>query len=287
MRSIHLPFWENTGKIVVMKTFFKVDDLEISDDGFFLIAGPCVIEDEGLTREIAAEARKVTDELGIPFIFKASFDKANRSSFAAARGPGLEKGLSVLARIKSDIGVPVLSDIHESWQAQKAAAVLSVIQIPAFLSRQTDLLLAAARTGLPLNIKKSQMMSPADIRLAVDKVSAAGGQRVMLTERGTFFGYNNLVVDFRSIPLMKESGCPVVMDATHAVQRPSAAGGVSGGDPRFIPLMAAAGIVAGANGVFLEIHPCPEQALSDGSNSLPLAELRPLLIRLQKLYNVA
>ena len=269
-----------------MKTFFKVDELAITDESFFLIAGPCVIEDEGLTREIAAEAKKVTRELGIPFIFKASFDKANRSSIDSARGPGLEKGLPILAAIKKKVGVPVLSDIHEPWQAGPAAKVLSVIQIPAFLSRQTDLLLAAARTGLPLNIKKSQMMSPADLFLAVDKVLGAGDRRVMLTERGTFFGYNNLVVDFRSIPLMKESGCPVVMDATHAVQRPSSDGGVSGGDPRFIPLMAAAGIVAGANGIFLEIHPRPEKALSDGKNSLPLIELRPLLIRLQKLYNV-
>ncbi len=270
-----------------MKTFFKVDDLEISDEQFFLIAGPCVIEEEGLTRAIAAEAKKVAAELGIPFIFKASFDKANRSSIGSARGPGLEKGLPILAAIKKDLHVPVLSDIHEPWQAEKAARVLSVIQIPAFLSRQTDLLLAAARTGLPLNIKKSQMMSPADIGLAVKKVVEAGNRRVMLTERGTFFGYNNLVVDFRSIPLMKESGCPVVMDATHSVQRPSAAAGVSGGDPRFIQLMAANGIVSGANGVFLEIHPRPEKALSDGKNSLPLEDLRPLLIRLQKLYNVA
>jgi 2-dehydro-3-deoxyphosphooctonate aldolase (KDO 8-P synthase) len=270
-----------------MKTFFKVDELEISAKSFFLIAGPCVIEDEGLTREIAAEVKKITAGLGIPFIFKASFDKANRSSIGSARGPGIEKGLPILARIKADLNVSVLSDIHEPWQAEKAAEVLSVIQIPAFLSRQTDLLQAAARTGLPLNIKKSQMMSPADIVLAVGKAAEAGNGRVMLTERGSFFGYNNLVVDFRSIPLMKESGCPVVMDATHSVQRPSSANGVSGGDPRFIPLMAAAGITAGANGVFLEVHPRPEKALSDGMNSLPLKELQPLLIRLQKLYNLA
>jgi 2-dehydro-3-deoxyphosphooctonate aldolase (KDO 8-P synthase) len=270
-----------------MKSFFKVDDLEINGEMFFLIAGPCVIEDEGLTREIAVEAKKITTELGIPFIFKASFDKANRSSINSARGPGLEKGLPIMARIKEELNIPVLSDIHEPWQAEVAARVLSVIQIPAFLSRQTDLLLAAARTGLPLNIKKSQMMSPADILFAVNKVTEAGNRRVMLTERGTFFGYNNLVVDFRSIPLMKESGCPVVMDATHSVQRPSSFGGISGGDPQFIPLMAAAGITSGADGVFLEIHPRPAEALSDGKNSLPLHELRPLLIRLQKLYNVA
>ncbi|HOW43675.1 MAG TPA: 3-deoxy-8-phosphooctulonate synthase [Candidatus Aminicenantes bacterium] len=270
-----------------MKTFFKVDGVEITDERFFLIAGPCVIEDEGLTLEIATEAKKIAGELGIPYIFKASFDKANRTAYSSPRGPGIAKGLPILARIKEEVGVPVLSDIHEPWQAQQAAAVLSVIQIPAFLSRQTDLLVAAARTGLPLNIKKSQMMSPADVALAVGKVSEAGNRRVMLTERGTFFGYNNLVVDFRSIPLMKESGCPVVMDATHAVQRPSGANGVSGGDPRFIPLLASAGIVAGANGVFLEIHPDPAKALSDGANSLPLASLRALLVRLQKLYNVA
>jgi 2-dehydro-3-deoxyphosphooctonate aldolase (KDO 8-P synthase) len=269
-----------------MKTFFKVDDLELTDERFFLIAGPCVIEDEGLTREIAVEAKKITAELGIPFIFKASFDKANRSSISSARGPGIEKGLPILEKIKSGLNIPVLSDIHEPWQAEIAARVVSVIQIPAFLSRQTDLLLAAAKTGLPLNIKKSQIMSPVDISLAVKKVVEAGNQRVMLTERGTFFGYNNLVVDFRSIPLMKASGCPVVMDATHSVQRPSGAGTVSGGDPQHIPLMAAAGIVAGADGIFLETHPRPEQALSDGTNSLPLKDLRPLLIRLQKLYNV-
>lgn len=270
-----------------MKTFFKVDDVEISDGRLFLIAGPCVIEDEGLTREIATEAKKITSELDIPYIFKASFDKANRTSYASPRGPGFAKGLPVLARIKEEVGVPVLSDIHEPWQAQQAASVLSVIQIPAFLSRQTDLLVAAARTGLPLNIKKSQMMSPADIALAVGKVTEAGNRRVMLTERGSFFGYNNLVVDFRSIPLMRDGGCPVVMDATHSVQRPSGANGVSGGDPRFIPLMASAGVVAGANGVFLEIHPEPAKALSDGANSLPLKDLRALLVRLQKLYNVA
>jgi 2-dehydro-3-deoxyphosphooctonate aldolase (KDO 8-P synthase) len=270
-----------------MKTFFKVDDLAITDERLFLIAGPCVIEDEGLTREIAVEVKKVAAELAIPFIFKASFDKANRSSISSPRGPGIEKGLPILAAIKEKVGVPVLSDIHEPWQAEKAAPVLSVIQIPAFLSRQTDLLLAAARTGLPLNIKKSQMMSPADIQLAAGKAAEAGNRRVMLTERGTFFGYHNLVVDFRSIPLMKESGCPVVMDATHSVQRPSSANGVSGGDPRFIPLMAAAGVVAGANGVFVEVHPQPAQALSDGLNSLPLSGLKPLLLRLQKLYNVA
>ena len=270
-----------------MKTFFKVDDLEISDKSFFLIAGPCVIESEALCLEVAEAFFKIAVRTGVLPIFKASFDKANRSSIDSARGPGLEKGLPILARIKSDLGIPVLSDIHEPWQAEKAARVLSVIQIPAFLSRQTDLLLAAARTGLPLNIKKSQMMSPHDIKLAVAKAAEAGNRRVMLTERGTFFGYNNLVVDFRSIPLMKESGCPVVMDATHSVQRPSAAAGVSGGDPGFIPLMAANGVVSGANGVFLEIHPRPEKALSDGKNSLPLRDLRPLLIRLQKLYNVA
>jgi len=269
-----------------MTSFFKVDDLELTDERFFLIAGPCVIEDEGLTHEIAAEAKKICLELGIPFIFKASFDKANRSSIRSPRGPGIAKGLPILDKIKTGLNVPVLSDIHEPWQAETAAHVLSIIQIPAFLSRQTDLLLAAARTDLPLNIKKSQLMSPDDMFLAVKKTADAGNRRVMLTERGTFFGYNNLVVDFRSIPRMKESGCPVVMDATHAVQRPSGAGEISGGDPQFIPMLAAAGIAAGADGIFLEIHPHPEKALSDGTNSLPLSSLRPLLIRLQKLYNV-
>ena len=258
------------------------------DESFFLIAGPCVIEDEGLTREIAAEAKKITAELGIPFIFKASFDKANRSSIGSARGPGMEKGLPILARIKADLSVPVLSDIHEPWQAETAARVLSVIQIPAFLSRQTDLLLAAARTGLPLNIKKSQMMSPADIAAGREQ-GRRGRQPPRHAHRARHL-----------LRLQQPGGRFPLHPADEGERLPGGHGRHPLGAAaqrrrrRFgrrsaasSPCMAAAGITAGANGVFLEVHPRPEKALSDGKNSLPLQDLRPLLIRLQKLYNVA
>jgi len=268
-----------------MKTYFEVDGLAIHDHQLFLVAGPCVIESEELTRQIAAELKKICHELEIPFIFKASFDKANRSSIHSYRGPGLKEGLRILAGIKQDFQIPVLSDIHEPWQAQEAAKVLSVIQIPAFLSRQTDLLLAAGETGLPINLKKAQHMAAEDVFLAVKKINETGNQRIFLTERGTFFGYHNLVVDFRNIAIMKGSGYPVVIDATHSVQRPSAAGDVTGGDPQFIPLIAACGIVSGANGLFLEVHPEPDKALSDGKNALKLKTLQELLIKLKKIYN--
>jgi 2-dehydro-3-deoxyphosphooctonate aldolase (KDO 8-P synthase) len=268
-----------------MRSFFHIDDLEITDSRLFLIAGPCVIEEESLTFDIAAEVQALCRELDIGYIFKASFDKANRSSGRSPRGPGLDRGLKILQRIKGELGLPVLSDIHETWQAEPAGKVLSVLQIPAFLCRKTDLLLAAGATGRPVNIKKGQFMAPEDMRRAVAKVNETGNPRVLLTERGSCFGYHNLVVDFRSIPLMADTNCPVVMDATHAVQRPSAAGEVTGGEPRFIPLIASCGVTAGAHGVFLEVHPEPAKALSDSTNALPLAQLRPLLIQLKKVYN--
>lgn len=268
-----------------MRPFFRIDDLEIGPGRLFLIAGPCVIEEESLTFDIAAEVQALCRELEIGYVFKASFDKANRTSGRSPRGPGMESGLKVLERIKRELALPVLSDIHESWQAEPAAAVLSVLQIPAFLCRQTDLLLAAGATGRPVNIKKGQFMAPEDMKRAVAKVNETGNRRVLLTERGSFFGYHNLVVDFRAIPLMAETGCPVIIDATHAVQRPAAAGEVTGGEPRFIPMIAACGVTAGAHGVFLEVHPQPEKALSDSTNALPLANLRHLLLRLKKVYN--
>jgi 2-dehydro-3-deoxyphosphooctonate aldolase (KDO 8-P synthase) len=268
-----------------MKHYFAIDHVNLTDASFFLIAGPCVLEDEDTTRHIASELCRITAKLEIPFIFKASFDKANRTSLQSYRGPGLEAGLRMLERIKHDFHVPVLSDIHEPWQAKPAAEVLSVLQIPAFLSRQTDLLVAAAATGLPVNLKKAQFMSAADMRHGVQKIVTSGNTRLLLTERGTFFGYNNLVVDFRNIPAMAQIGYPVVIDATHSVQKPSAAGGVSGGSPEYIPLIARAGIVAGAAGVFLETHPEPARALSDGSNALALNLLEGLLISLKKVYN--
>lgn len=269
-----------------MSIYFEIDHLKISKNHLFCILGPCVIENEHLTLNIAEQAKQITEETDIPFIFKASFDKANRSSLKSYRGPGIDKGLEILKKVKKTFNIPVLSDIHEVWQAEPAAEVLSIIQIPAFLARQTDLLLAAAKTGLPVNIKKGQHMSPDDMTLVVEKIQSTGNNKIMLTERGTFFGYRNLVVDFRNIPIMKKLGFPVIIDATHAVQKPAAEKGISGGDPEFIPLIASSGVVSGADGLFLEIHPEPAQALSDGNNSFNIKNLKPLLIHLKKLYNI-
>lgn len=265
---------------------FECEGLRHQGRGPLLILGPCVIEEEGLTREIAREVRDLGDSLEAPVIFKASFDKANRSSLNSYRGPGLEKGLAILDGIRRDFGIPVLTDVHETAQVPAVGEVVSVVQIPAFLARQTDLLVAAGRTGKPVNIKKGQFMAAEDMRLAVEKVRAGGDVPVWLTERGTSLGYRNLVVDFRNIPLMQRTGCPVILDATHGVQRPSAGEGVSGGDPEFIPLLARAGVACGVDGLFMEVHPEPRQALSDGANSLPLDALRPLLERLLALYNL-
>jgi len=248
-----------------------------------LVAGPCVIESEKLCLEVAETLRGLTARLGLPFIFKASYDKANRSSLASFRGPGLERGLAVLARVKAEVGVPVLSDVHLPTEAAPAAAVLDVLQIPAFLSRQTDLIQAAARTGKPLNIKKGQFLAPWDMRLAVEKAEAAGNDQVILTERGTAFGYNNLVSDLRAIPLMQRLGCPVLFDATHSVMLPGGAGDRSGGDREFAPLLAQAAVAAGCDGVFLEVHPEPERGLSDAATMLPLAQVPALLERLLRI----
>ena len=249
----------------------------------FLIGGPCVIENRKHALFLAREIKAVCAELGVPYVFKASFDKANRSSIDSFRGPGLEAGLAILAEARAEAGVPVLSDIHEAAQAAAAARVLDVIQIPAFLCRQTDLILAAARTGRPLNIKKGQFMAPLEMKNALDKAAGAGNDKVVLTERGTFFGYNNLVLDVRSIPAMKAWGGPVVIDASHIVQKPGGAGTASGGDADLIPLMAKAGVAAGADGVFIEIHEEPDRALSDRYNSLNLNKLKGLLRTLLRL----
>ncbi len=252
-------------------------------DSLFLIAGPCVIESRDhsifLARALKAAARRA----GLPFIFKASFDKANRSSGASFRGPGLEAGLAILKAVKEEVGVPVLSDIHEAWQAERAAGVLDVIQIPAFLCRQTDLLLAAAETGRPVNIKKGQFMAPDEMKNAVDKVRSRSRGGVLLTERGTTFGYHNLVVDMRSIPVMKSFGCPVAIDASHSVQKPGGRGSVSGGDAGQIPTIAKAAVAAGADGIFLEVHEEPGRALSDRDNAFPLDGLSALLGQLVRL----
>lgn len=269
-----------------MSAYFSVENFEFRKDRLFFILGPCVIEDEKTCFQIAEQLKNITEEVEVPFVFKASFDKANRSSINSFRGPGLERGLDILARVKVKLNIPILSDIHETWQAEPASKVLSVIQIPAFLCRQTDLLLAAGKTGLPVNIKKGQHMSPEDMSLVVEKIQSTGNRKIILTERGNFFGYRNLVVDFRNIPIMKKTGCPVVIDATHSLQKPSAEGGVSGGDPEYIPLIALSGVASGADGVFLEIHPQPGQARSDGKNMLDIKYVKPLLIKLKTIYNV-
>ena len=250
---------------------------------FFLVAGPCVIESEERSLRLAREIGRTCADLGVPFIFKASFDKANRSSGASFRGPGLEKGLAVLRTVKEEAGVPVLSDVHETCQVEKAAEVLDVIQIPALLCRQTDLLLEVARTMKPVNIKKGQFLSPQEMRNVLDKVLSTGNDKVMLTERGTVFGYNNLVFDVRSIPIMKGWGYPVMIDASHSVQRPGGEGLSSGGEAEFIPHIARAGMAVGADGVFLEVHDNPGAALSDKHNSLNINILRELLAGLGRI----
>jgi 2-dehydro-3-deoxyphosphooctonate aldolase (KDO 8-P synthase) len=243
----------------------------------FLIAGPCVIESEEKAFALAREIKAICAGLKLPCLFKASFDKANRSSLQSFRGPGMAKGLAILQRIKEELSLPVLSDVHETCQVAAAADVLDVIQIPAFLCRQTDLLIEAAKTGKPLNLKKGQFLSPQEMENAVEKVLSQGNDRILLTERGTFFGYNNLVFDVRSIPTMKRLGFPVVLDASHIVQRPGGRGAASGGEAEFIPLMVRTGVAAGADGLFLEVHENPAQALSDGFNSLIINKLEEVL----------
>ncbi|HSL69260.1 MAG TPA: 3-deoxy-8-phosphooctulonate synthase [Longimicrobiales bacterium] len=246
--------------------------------GFFLIAGPCVLEEHELNLTVALELVRLRERLGIPIIFKASFDKANRSKAGAARGPGLEEGLRRLARIKHETGLPILTDIHEPAQAAPAGDLCDVLQIPAFLSRQTDLVTAGAATGRALNIKKGQWMAPEDMRGAVEKARAAGAAGVAVTERGTFMGYGDLVVDMRSFARMRAAtGAAVVFDGTHSVQQPGRADGASGGSPEFIPVLVRAAMAAGADALFLEVHPRPHTAPSDATNMLPLHQLEPLL----------
>ncbi len=251
----------------------------------FLVGGPCVIESEKHALFMAGEIKSICRRLRVPYIFKSSFDKANRSSIKSFRGPGIERGLQILLRIKEEMGVPVLSDVHEPGQVERAAAVLDVIQIPALLCRQTDLIVEAARSGKALNIKKGQFLSPYEMRHAVEKVLSQGNERILLTERGTFFGYGNLVLDIRSIPVMKDFGFPVIVDASHSVQRPGGEGDVSGGESGFIPTLAKAGVSVGADGVFLEVHDRPDRALSDRYNSFIINKLYGLLrslIRIRK-----
>src|SRR5579862_848520 len=251
-----------------------------------LIAGPCVIESEEHVHKLASAISKIAKELGVPFVFKASFDKANRSSVKSYRGPGLKEGLRILKGVR-DRGIAVLTDIHEPAQAAVAAEAVDILQIPAFLCRQTDILVEAGRTGRAVNVKKGQFVSPSDIRLAAEKVASTGNDRVLLTERGSSFGYNNLVVDMRGLAIMRGFGWPVVFDATHSVQLPGAAGTSSGGQPEFIEPLASAAVAVGVEAVFVEVHEAPERALSDGANALRLDKLSALVQKLQRIHSAA
>jgi 2-dehydro-3-deoxyphosphooctonate aldolase (KDO 8-P synthase) len=252
--------------------------------GLFLIAGPCVIESPKHPGQVAARLRDVTDEMGIPLIFKASYDKANRSSLGSYRGPGIERGLEILAGVRERYKVPILTDVHEVAQVEKAAQVVDVLQIPAFLCRQTDLVVAAAETGKIVNIKKGQFMAPWDMKGVMEKAASTGNRKLMVTERGFSFGYNNLVVDMRSFPTLRSFGYPVVFDITHSVQRPGGLGDRSGGESHFIDTLGPAGVAAGVDGLFMEVHENPARALSDGPNAYPLGRLKALLKRLLAIH---
>ncbi len=257
------------------------------DRPLFLISGPCVVESEGLTLDIAGRLKELTGDLGVPFVFKASYDKANRSSRSSYRGPGLDEGLRVLAEVKRQIGVPVLTDVHEDSPLADVAAVVDVLQTPAFLCRQTNFIVAACSQGKAVNIKKGQFLSPWEMSNVVEKAKSTGNEQIMVCERGFSFGYNNLVSDMRSLAVMRGFGAPVVFDATHSVQLPGGKGSASGGQREFVPVLARAAVAAGVAGVFMETHPKPEEALSDGPNAWPLARMRSLLETLVELDRVA
>ena len=259
-------------------TQVTVGDVVLGDgQPLALIAGPCVIENESHVLEIATTVREIAESCGMPLIFKASFDKANRTSIKSFRGPGLTEGIRILARVKEEVGVPVLTDIHEVDQASPVAEVADVLQIPAFLSRQTDLLVAAAKTGRVVNVKKGQFLSPYDVQHILTKISSTGHHKILVTERGTCFGYNNLVVDMRAFPILRSMGFPVVFDVTHSLQLPGAGDGVTSGQAEYIPTLAAAGVAAGVDLIFMEVHENPDQAKSDAKNALAIDDLEPLL----------
>ena len=262
----------------------KLASFEVGPDRpFFLIAGPCVIESEGLVMDVAGRLKEMTGALNIPFVFKASFDKANRSSRSSFRGPGLEGGLRVLARVREQIDVPVLTDVHEDTPLDEVAAVVDVLQTPAFLCRQTNFIVAACSQGKPVNIKKGQFLSPWEMQNVVDKARSTGNTQILVCERGFSFGYNNLVSDMRSLSVMRATGCPVVFDATHSVQLPGGKGDSSGGQREFVPVLARAAVAAGVAGIFMETHPDPAKALSDGPNAWPLDRMKSLLGTLKEL----
>jgi 2-dehydro-3-deoxyphosphooctonate aldolase (KDO 8-P synthase) len=278
--------WGERFTIDCVSHSFEIGPVHVGEGQLFLIAGPCVIESEAHVRTMAEQIQRIASDLAIPYIFKASYDKANRTSVKSFRGPGLVEGTRILGRLAKDTGLPVLTDVHEPAHCEVAAEAVDVLQIPAFLCRQTDLLVAAGKTGRAINIKKGQFVAPWDMSHPVEKVRSTGNERIFLTERGACFGYNSLVVDYRALPVMR-SLAPVVFDGTHSVQQPSAANGVSGGQPEFIPLLARAAVAAGIDGLFLEVHDDPVHAKSDGANALDLKLLKPLLERLLAIHAAA
>jgi 2-dehydro-3-deoxyphosphooctonate aldolase (KDO 8-P synthase) len=265
----------------------KLCDFEVGlDKPLFLIAGPCVIESEQLALDTAGQLKEITARLGIPFIYKSSFDKANRTSISGHRGPGIEEGLRILAEVKRQIGVPILTDVHEYTPMEEVAEVVDVLQTPAFLCRQTDFIIKACSVGRPVNIKKGQFLSPWEMKHVTDKARTSGNEQLMVCERGASFGYNNLVSDMRSLAVMRDTGCPVVFDATHSVQLPGGAGGKSGGQREFVPVLARAAVAVGIAGIFMETHPEPDKALSDGPNAWPLGKMEALLETLVELDRI-
>ena len=266
---------------------FQVEDVTFGDGRLTIIAGPCVVESEEHALFMASEIRGACERVGLDLVYKSSFDKANRSSIESFRGQGMDFGLEILEKVKSEIGVPVITDIHEPWQAEKVAGVADILQIPAFLCRQTDLLVAAAKTGKTVNVKKGQFLAPWDAKNIVDKLQAAGGEKILLTERGASFGYNNLVVDLRSFPIMRRFGVPVVFDVTHSLQLPGGLGKATGGQSEYIENFARAGVACGVDAVFMEVHDNPAKAPSDGPNQLPLSRLENLLAKLKQIHTIA
>ncbi|HBM15528.1 MAG TPA: 3-deoxy-8-phosphooctulonate synthase [Lentisphaeria bacterium] len=266
--------------------FNITENIEIGAEQLVLLCGPCVVESYEICFEIASFMKKITAELDMSYIFKASYDKANRSSGSSFRGHGIDRNLEILSKIKKELKLPIVIDVHEVWQIERAAAIADVLQIPAFLCRQTDLIIAAAKTGRTINIKKGQFMAPEDMKGAVEKVKTSGNNKVILTERGTTFGYHNLVVDIRSLPIMRSLGVPVIFDGTHSVQLPGALGKSSGGQKEFVETLVLSSVAAGIDGLFLEIHPNPENALSDGANSLDFKQTENLLRKVKYLYEI-
>jgi 2-dehydro-3-deoxyphosphooctonate aldolase (KDO 8-P synthase) len=269
----------------IFKSPVRINNFSLGEKRLVLFAGPCAAESFDICMETGSHVKAVCASLGIDYVFKASFDKANRTSKESYRGPSMESGLEILSRVKKALNVPVVTDVHESYQCAEVASVVDVLQIPAFLCRQTDLLVAAAKTGKPVKVKKGQFMAPEDMKFAVDKVRGEGNENVFLTERGSSFGYHNLVVDFRSLPIMRQY-CPVVFDVTHSIQRPGGLGGKSGGDRQFAPYLAKAAAAVGVDGFFIETHPNPEKALSDGPNMVPLSELKSFVEDIYKIWSL-